>query len=104
MLKECAMTFFGAETTLDSRQPRRGSPRFEQPDRSQTLTELDVIIRAADNPLTIYPELPQHIRCIDTDRRVTSWDPLDGPLPQGWRGNVDGWENPEAPASWSVVP
>jgi hypothetical protein len=96
----------GLGLTVEPRKAhlRKVAQAFGQTDRWQTLTDLGVTIRAADNPLTTYPELPPRMRCIDTDRRVTSHDPLDGPLPTGWRGDIDGWENPQTPTSWSVVP
>jgi hypothetical protein len=62
-----------------------------RPDRWTAVVELGAKLKAADNPLHEYPTLPGYVACVDQDRRVTQWDPLDGELPEQWRRIPDGW-------------
>jgi hypothetical protein len=82
-----------AETWLDRRRDGRTG-------RWGRLAALGAKLRAATDPDTLYPPLPMYIAAIDGDRRVTHHDPLDGPLPKGWQGSIDGWVD-EA-AAWSL--
>lgn len=70
---------------------RRVAEAFGQPSRWEAVTALGARLRAASDPLATYPPLPAYISCVDQNRVFTSWDPLDGPLPEHWQGRIDGW-------------
>jgi hypothetical protein len=82
-----------AETWLDRRRDGRTG-------RWGRLVGLGSKLRAATDPDTLYPPLPAYVAAIDTDRRVTHWDPIDGKLPQGWAASLDGWI--DETAAWSL--
>jgi hypothetical protein len=84
-----------AETWIDRRRDGRTG-------RWGKLVALGAKLRPATDPTNaLYPELPKYVAAIDPDRRVTHYDPLDGPLPEGWRASIDGWINEDGVA-WSV--
>ncbi|MDC9015126.1 hypothetical protein [Mycobacterium marinum] len=70
---------------------RRLVEAWATPTRWEKVRGLGAEVRANPDPLAPPWQLPDPIRCVDADRRLRWWDPLDGPLPKGWQGNVEGW-------------
>ncbi|GJO06029.1 hypothetical protein NJB1907E19_37150 [Mycobacterium marinum] len=83
----------GIALTVDPRKAhkRRLTEAFAGPNRWQRIRELGASVRANPDPLAPPWQLPDPFRCVDTNRSVRWHDPLDGPLPDGWQGPVDGW-------------
>jgi hypothetical protein len=70
---------------------RKLAGAFTGPDRWTAVVALGARLRAATNPLREYPELPALLVCVDRQRVVRRWDPLDGDMPQGLQRVDDGW-------------
>ncbi|WP_373234860.1 hypothetical protein [Mycobacterium marinum] len=88
-----ATNWLSITLSIDPRKAhrRRIAEAFATPTRWQRIRELGAEIKASADPLAPPWQLPTPIRCIDTDRRLRWHDPLDGPLPKGWQGNIEGW-------------
>lgn len=69
---------------------RRLVEAFATPTRWQRIRGLGAEVRANPDPHARPWELPDPIRCVDADRRLRWWDPLDGALPRGWQVS-EGW-------------
>jgi hypothetical protein len=80
----------GLSLTVD---PQRAHKRrlYEAFPNRQTLRDLGGRIRANSDPLAEAWRLPDIVKVFDPNHVLREWDPLDGPLPPGWTGSVEGW-------------
>ena len=65
----------------------------------ERLRELGGRIQANSDPLAQPWNLPDIVRVFDPNHVLREWDPLDGPLPPGWTGSVEGWLE-QGPSLW----
>lgn len=89
----------GLSLTVD---PRRAHKRrlYEAFPNWQTLRDLDARIQANSDPLAQPWNLPAIVRVFDPNHVLRERDPLDGPLPPGWTGSVEGWLE-QGPQLWA---
>jgi hypothetical protein len=88
----------GLSLTVD---PQRAHKRrlYEAFPNWQTLRDLGARIKASADPLVEAWQLPDIVRVFDPNHVLREWDPLDGPLPPGWTGSVEGWLE-QGPSLW----
>jgi hypothetical protein len=89
----------GLSLTVD---PQRAHKRrlYEAFPNWQTLRDLGARIKASADPLVEAWQLPDIVRVFDPNHVLREWDPLDGPLPPGWTGSVEGWLE-QGPQLWA---
>jgi hypothetical protein len=89
----------GVALTIDPRQAHKRRVLEVFPDWGR-LRELGAAITASSDPLIPRWQLPDLVHAFDPDHVLKMWDPLDGKLPRGWTGSVDGWIE-QGPELWA---
>ena len=89
----------GLALTVD---PQRAHKRrlFEAFPDWQRLRDLGARIQANSDPRPESWKLPDVLKVFDAQSCSAGWDPLDGALPRGWTGSVEGWLE-QGPSLWA---